>query len=68
MYQAHRSSSLSDGSGFGKKVIIFGADMSSSVHIDNKKKDILDFWWRPPDGLDDTALTPEKEFSINFTE
>ena len=24
-----------------KKVIIFGADMSSSVHIDNKGKDIL---------------------------
>ena len=25
----------------GKNVIIFGADMSSSVHIDNKNKDIL---------------------------
>ena len=25
----------------GKKVIIFGADMSSSVHIDNKNKDII---------------------------
>ena len=25
----------------GKNVIIFGADMSSSLHIDNKKKDIL---------------------------
>ena len=25
----------------GKNVIIFGADMSSSVHVDNKKKDIL---------------------------
>ena len=23
---------------FGKKVLIFGADMSSSVHIDNKKR------------------------------
>ena len=32
---------LSDDSGFGKNVIIFGADMSSSAHIDNKKKDIL---------------------------
>ena len=26
---------------WGKNVIIFGVDMSSSVHIDNKKKDIL---------------------------
>ena len=25
----------------GKNVIIFGADMSSSVHVDNKGKDIL---------------------------
>ena len=32
--------SLSDGS-VGKNVIIFGVDMSSSVHIDNKGKDIL---------------------------
>ena len=27
--------------GFGKNAIVFGADMSSSVHFDNKKKDIL---------------------------
>ena len=27
--------------GFGQNVLIFGADMSSSTHIDNKKKDIL---------------------------
>ena len=27
--------SLSDGSAFGKNVAIFGADVSSSVHIDN---------------------------------
>ena len=26
---------------FNKNAIIFGADMSSSLHIDNKKKDIL---------------------------
>ena len=29
---------------FGKNAIIFGTDMSSSVHIDNKKKDILVSW------------------------
>ena len=28
--------SLPDG-GFGKNIVIFGADMSSSVHVDNKK-------------------------------
>ena len=27
--------------GMGKNVIIFGADMRSTVHIDNKNKDIL---------------------------
>ena len=27
--------------GFGQNVLIFGADTSSSPHIDNKKKDIL---------------------------
>ena len=28
---------LSDSNEFGKNVIIFGADMSSSVHADNEK-------------------------------
>ena len=36
-FDARGSFPLSDYSGFGKKVIIFGADMSSSVHIDNWK-------------------------------
>ena len=29
------------GGGFGQNVLIFGADMSSSTHINNKKKDML---------------------------
>ena len=29
------------GGGFGQNVLIFGADMSSSVHVDNKKTGIL---------------------------
>ena len=38
----NRKSSFSfPGDGFGQNVLIFGADMSSSVHVDNKKKDIL---------------------------
>ena len=39
-FDASGSFSLSNGSGFGKNVI-FGADKSSLVHIDNKKKYIL---------------------------
>ena len=54
---------LSDGAGFGKN-IIFG--MSPYVHINDKKKDILILGKGPTDGLDDTTLTPEKEYSINF--
>ena len=34
---------LPDGS-MGKNVIVFGADMSSSVHTDNKNKDIVILW------------------------
>ena len=32
---------LSETSGFDKNVIIFGADMSLSGHVDNRVKDIL---------------------------
>ena len=47
---------FTDGS-IGKNLIIFGTDMSSSVHIDNKNKDILVFVLeRPTQKLDDTAL------------
>ena len=41
---------------------------SSSVHIDNKKKDILNLGKGPVDSLYDTTLTTEKEYSIDFTE
>ena len=41
----------------GKNLNIFGADKSSSVHIDNKNKDILIIGERPTQGLDDTTLT-----------
>ena len=43
-----RKSSFSfPGGGFGQNVLIFGADMSSSAHIDNKKKGILVFGKEP---------------------
>ena len=41
MGDARGNCSLSDDSWFGKHVIIFGADMSSSMHVDNRKKYIL---------------------------
>ena len=56
-----------DGS-MGKNVIIFGADMSSSVHIDNKNKDGLILGERPTQGLDDTTLTAKAKHAINFTQ
>ena len=51
----------------GKNAIIFGADMSSSVHIDNKSKDILILSEGPTQGLDDTTLTAEDKYPINST-
>ena len=36
-----RTSIYSVGNGCGRNVIIFEVDMSSSIHVDNKKKDIL---------------------------
>ena len=61
-----RSSFSFPGGGFGQNVLIFGADMSSSSHIDNKKKDILVLGKGPTQGLEHT-LTAEKMYSINFT-
>ena len=51
----------------GKNVIIFGADMSSSVYIDNKNKDILILGEGLTQGLDDTTLTIEAKYPIYFT-
>ena len=54
------------GGGFGQNILIFGVDMSSSAHIDNKKKDILVLGKGPTQGLEHT-LTAGKMYSINFT-
>ena len=59
-----RSSFSFPGGGFGQNVLIFGADMSSSAHIDNKKKDILVLGKGPTQGLEHA----EKMYPINFTE
>ena len=59
--------SFTDGS-FGKNVIVFGAAMTSSVHIDNNEKDILILGRGPAQGLDDTTLTAEAIYLINFSQ
>ena len=41
--------------------------MSFSVHVDNKKKDILIFGEGPTQGLDGTKLTGEKMYLMNVT-
>ena len=53
--------------GFARNVIIFGADMSSLPHIDNRKKYILILGKGPTQGLEHT-LAAEKMFSSNSTE
>ena len=59
--------SMSNNSGIGKNLMIFGTEMSSSVHIYNKRKYILILGKDPTDGLDDTTLTAEAEYFINFS-
>ena len=41
--------------------------MNSSIHVDNKKKDILILGKGPMQGLGEHSLTAEKVYSINFT-
>ena len=59
--------SLHDGS-VGKNVIIFGADIRSSMYIDKKGKEILILGEGPTQGLDDTTVTKEENYPINFTQ
>ena len=61
-----RSSFSIPGFEFGQNVVIFGVDMSSSSHIDNKKKNILVLGKAPTQGLEHT-LTAEKMYFVNFT-
>ena len=41
--------------------------MSSSVQVDNKGKDIFILGKGPTQGLSDTMLTAEAQYSINFS-
>ena len=53
---------------FGRNVIIFGVDMSSSVHVDNKGKDTSVLGKNPTQRLGERSLTAEKTYSVNFTD
>ena len=54
-----RSSFSFPGGAFGQNVLIFGVDMSSSEHIDIKKKDILILGKGPTQGLKDTLIVEQ---------
>ena len=53
--------------GIGQNVLTSGADMSSFVYANNKTKNLLITGEGITQGLDDTTLTTEKMYSINFT-
>ena len=59
--------SCSDGSR-SKNVVTFGVDMSSSVHVGNKSKDISVLGEGPTQDLHDTTITTEAKYPINFTQ
>ena len=53
---------------FGRNVIIWGVDMSSSVHANNKKNNILVLGKDFTQGLNNTTIYAEKLHSVNFAE
>ena len=58
---------FSFGDGFGQNVISFWADMSISLHANNRTKNILVLGKDFTQGLDNTTIYAEKLYSINFT-
>ena len=58
-----RSSFYFPGNGLGQNILIFGVDMGSSSHTNDKKKSILVLGKGPTQGLEHT-LTAEKMYSI----
>ena len=51
----------------GNNAVIFGVDMGSSVHIDNKKVNILVLGKRPTQRLGEHSLAAEKMYLINLS-
>ena len=52
----------------GRNIIIFEANMSSSMHFDNKIKVIFVLGEGATQGLDDLILTAETKYPIDFTQ
>ena len=52
----------------GKNVLIFGADMSSSIHATNRANHIYCFGEGFKQGINDTTIYAEKNYYRNFTE
>ena len=50
---------LNDDGGFGENIINFGVENSSSIHVNNTKKDILILWKGPVDRLADATVIVE---------
>ena len=53
--------------GYGKNAIIFGADLSSSVHANNRGNNILVLGKEFIQGVNDTTIYSEKMYLTNFT-
>ena len=51
-----------------EKIELNIADMSSSVHLDNKGEDMLMFGEGPTQGLNDTTLIAQAKYPNNFTQ
>ena len=62
-----RKGNVSFGNGFSLSVIIFEVDISSSVHANNRTKNILILGEGITQRLDSITLTAEKKCPINFT-
>ena len=53
--------------GYGRNVIIFGADLRSSTHVNNKTRNILVLGKDFIQGIDNTTIYAEKMYSTNFS-
>lgn len=52
---------------WGKNIIIFGVDNSSSMHTDNREKDILVLGKNSASRLDNATITAEAKYSVIIT-
>ena len=59
---------LFKGSVFGQNLIIFGEHLSSSEHVDDRKKDIVILGKGSMQRSNDTILLAEADYSISFSE